>query len=122
MGRDRQGIYVLLLLFTLSLIQSADCTEPIGILYMGSIGRGKPYLLIRSDPLFSITIVQASLRSGDFPLNIIHEAQKVDVVPRLLRLYMPRSYSDLVSRFDVIVFNNANAIVMADYNQMLRRA
>ncbi|MBU7004866.1 MAG: hypothetical protein HXS50_04815 [Theionarchaea archaeon] len=75
--------------------------------------------MMRSDPLFSISLVQASLRSGDFPLNIIHDAQKVEVVPRLLRLYMPRSYSDLVSRFDVIVFNNANALVLADYNEML---
>jgi len=62
---------------------------------------------MRSDPLFSISFVQATLRDWG-AWGPIQQAESEPQVHRMVRLYMPRSYRDMTSRFDVIVLANAN--------------
>ncbi len=91
--------------------QAPDCAAledgRIGVLYVGCIARSRPFWEMRNDPLFSLTFVQATLRdwAGWGP---IQQAEGESQVYRIVRLYMPRSYRDLCSRFDVIVLSNAN--------------
>jgi len=79
----------------------------IGVLYVGCIARSRPFWEMRNDPLFSLTFVQATLRdwAGWGP---IQQAGGESEVYRIVRLYMPRNYKDLSSRFDVIVLSNAH--------------
>jgi len=62
---------------------------------------------MRYDPLFSITFVQATLRDWA-AWGPIQQATAEPQVYRMVRLYMPRSYSQMISRFDLIVLSNAN--------------
>ncbi len=76
---------------------------------------------MRSDPLFSISFVQATLRdwAGWGPTQ---QATSEPQVYRMVRLYMPRSHSDLTERFDVIVLANANREAVGPrYIEMLAR-
>jgi uncharacterized membrane protein len=91
----------------------------IGVLYVGCMARSTPFWWMRSDPLFSINFVQATLRdwSGAGPTQV---AKDESHVLRMVRLYMPRSVSDLAARFDVIIMANANRQAVSPKNiQML---
>lgn len=79
----------------------------IGILYVGCIARSPPFWEMRSDPLFSISFVQATLRDWG-AWGPIQQATSEPQVHRMVRLYMPRSFRDMTSKFDVIVLANAN--------------
>ena len=94
----------------------------IGVLYTGCIARSAPFWLMRSDPLFSITFVQATLRDwANF--GPIMQADSDTQVYRLVRLYMPRTYSVLTQSFDVIVLANANRFAVGPkYSEMFARA
>jgi uncharacterized membrane protein len=66
-----------------------------------------------SDPLFSLTFVSASLRGFG--------GWEIDDVQRAVRMYMPRTYSNL-EEFDVIVLSNANRFAVGNANiEMLAR-
>ncbi len=71
--------------------------------------------------LFSMNFVQATLRDWAAwgPTQVaISDAQ----VYRMIRLYMPRTVSDLSSRFDVIILANANRLAVSPQNvDMLAR-
>ena len=85
----------------------------IGILYTGCIARSRPFWTMRSDPLFRIGFVQATLRDwaafGPMP------AEGVAGVHRMVRLYMPRTYRDLTANYDVIVLSDANVLAVAPH-------
>lgn len=87
----------------------------IGVLYIGCLARSTPFWWMRSDPLFSMYFVQATLRdwaNWGPTQQAISELQ----VFRMIRIYMPRSYSDLTSRFDVLILANANREAVTPHN------
>ena len=72
----------------------------IGVLFIGDPMRAPGFDFMRTEPIFSLSFVAASLRGfGGWELEDVHRA---------IRLYLPRNYPDLTSRFDVIVLDNAN--------------
>ena len=85
----------------------------IGVLYVGCIARSPPFRNMKSDPLFSIGFVQATLRDW--------AGMSEDEVHRRVRLYMPRTYGDLTEGYDVIVLANANRIAVGHHSEKLRR-
>jgi len=92
----------------------------IGVLYVGCQARSQPYLMMRSDPLFRIVIVPATIRGhmliGPMP------AATIEDLHRLVRLYMPRTYNDVVQNYDVIVFFEANVRAVEKHIPKLARA
>ena len=93
----------------------------IGVLYVGCIARSRPFWDMRSDLLFSINFVQATLRdwAGWGP---VQQASEGPQVYRMVRLYMPRTYNHLVENFDIIVLANANRFAVGPkYTEMLAR-
>ena len=85
----------------------------IGVLYVGCVLRSRPFWLMRSDPLFRMGFVQATFRdSAAFgPMPARSEAE----VHRMVRVYMPRTYEDLVSNYDVIVLSDANVFAVGPH-------
>lgn len=110
----------LLLVYTLALASqpsqaSASENGRIGVLYIGCLARSTPFWWMRSDLLFSMNFVQATLRDWGAwgPSQVaISESD----VHRMIRLYMPRSILDLTSRFDVIILANANRLAVSPQN------
>jgi len=89
----------------------------IGVLYVGCIARSRPFWLMRSDPLFRMGFVQATLRdwAAVGPIPALGEAQ----VHRMVRMQMPRTYADLVANYDVIALHNANVLAVAPHIQKM---
>jgi uncharacterized membrane protein len=79
-----------------------------------------PYWLMRSDPLFRTTFVQATIR--DFMLFGPMPAPTLSDLHRLVRLYMPRTLDEVVTNYDVIVFFEANVHAVAGHIDKLARA
>ena len=96
---------------------------PIRILFLGRAGGwGEPYWLLRRDPMFTFVYVQAEFRTDFSALSPIQAASTEEAVRRLVRIYMPRTYADLSSRIDVMVFWHANRFAFNDRNiQMMAR-
>jgi len=94
---------------------SASEDGRIGVLYIGCLARSTPFWWMRSDMLFSMNFVQATLRDWAAwgPSQV---ARSETDVYRMIRLYMPRSVSDLTTRFDVIILANANRIAVSPKN------
>jgi uncharacterized membrane protein len=59
---------------------------------------------MKTEPIFTLSFVAASLRG--FGGWDIYDVQ------RAIRLYMPRTYADITTRFDVIVLDNANRFAL----------
>jgi len=94
----------------------------IGVLYIGCIARSRPFWDMRQDPLFALSFVQATLRSSG-AWAPIQQVSGGGEVARMVRLYMPRTYSRLTSGFDVIVLSNANRFMVGVSNiEMVARA
>ncbi len=112
----------LLLCLLLVAIPATWCLEDgrIGVLYVGCVARSMPYWLMRSDPLFRPTFVQATIR--DFMLFGPMPAPTIEDLNRLVRLYMPRTLQDVVSNYDVIVFFEANVHAVGQHIDKLARA
>ncbi|MBU7004021.1 MAG: hypothetical protein HXS50_00545 [Theionarchaea archaeon] len=87
----------------------------IGVLYIGCMARSTPIWWMRSDPLYSMNFVQATLRDwgGWGPTQV---ATSEGAVYRMVRLYMPRSVKDLTNRFDVVILANANRHAVSPRN------
>ncbi|MBU7004484.1 MAG: hypothetical protein HXS50_02870, partial [Theionarchaea archaeon] len=80
----------------------------IGVLYISDPIRAPGFDFMRSEPIFSMQFVAASLRGfGGWSMDDVHRA---------IRLYMPRTLEDTTSWFDVIVFDNANRDAMTISN------
>ncbi len=92
----------------------------LGVLYVGCQARSQPYWQMRSDPLFRITIVPATIRGhmliGPMP------AATMDDLHRFVRLYMPRTVEDVAANYDVIVFFEANVRAVVRHIDKLARA
>ncbi len=68
------------------------------VLHIGEpVGEPGPYRFMEQDPFLSMTPVQATTAWYG-----------IEVIRRSLRMYLPRSYWDLVSRQDVIILSDAN--------------
>ncbi len=75
--------------------------------------------MMRSDPMFSMTFVQATIR--DFMAYGPMAAMTTADVHRMVRLYMPRSLSDLSANYDVIVLFEANVHAVSPHIDKLAR-
>jgi len=85
----------------------------IGVLYVGCLARSPPFRSMKADPLFSMGFVQATLRDwAGMPESEVH---------RMVRIYMPRTYSDLIGGYDVLVLANANRMAVGPHIDKLRR-
>ncbi len=117
----RRALFVLLACMALFIPPSVTGREDgrIGVLYVGCTARSRPFWEMRSDPLFSISFVQATMRDWG-AIGPIQAGQGAEIY-RFVRLYMPRTYKDLASRFDVIVISNANRFAVEPYIRMLAR-
>ena len=114
----RTTLLLATVLFTLALPPpqaSASEDGRIGVLYIGCLARSTPFWWMRSDPLFSLNFVQATLRDWG-AWGPVQVAKSEGQVYRMIRLYMPRSVSDLISRFDVIILANANRLAVSPRN------
>lgn len=109
------GIVLACLAFLLLGAGPALCLEDgrIGVLYIGCIARSRPFWVMRDDPLFQMTFVQATLRdwAGVGPMPAESESD----VHRMVRIYMPRTHEALVSNYDVIVLSDANVLVVGPH-------
>jgi len=119
----RHSAVILLLLMILLFSPNVSGLDDgrIGVIYIGCLARSAPFWWMRSDILFQMNYVQATLRdwAGWGP---IMQADEEGVVYRLVRLYMPRNYDDLTSRFDVVILANANTLALEARNiEMLAR-
>ena len=72
----------------------------IGVLHIADPVRSSGFDFMKTEPIFSLTFVAASLRG--FGGWSIYDVQ------RAVRLYFPRNYDSLVSNNDVISFGDAN--------------
>jgi len=73
-------------------------TGKVRVLYIGEpVGGPGPYRFMEQDPFLSMTPVQATTAWYG-----------IDVIKRSLRMYLPRSYHDLVDRQDIIILSDAN--------------
>ena len=87
----------------------------IGILYISDPIRAPGFDFMRSEPIFSMRFVAASMRGfGGYD---------IEDVQRAIRLYMPRTYDDITTLFDVIVLDNANRDALSiSHVELLARA
>ncbi len=73
-------------------------TGKLNVLYIGEpFIYAIPAHYMYAEPLIDLSKVEASLWIGN-----------IDDVRRSMRVYMPRSYQDLVAKFDVVVISDAN--------------
>jgi hypothetical protein len=86
----------------------------VGLLYLSDPVRAPALGFLETDPLFSITLVAASLRGfGGWELPDVQRA---------VRLYMPRNYEEFVSDYDVAALDNANVLAVPSRQiQMIAR-
>jgi uncharacterized membrane protein len=86
----------------------------IGVLYISDPVRAPGFDFMRTEPIFSLNFVAASLRG--FGGWDIYDVQ------RAIRLYMPRTYEQLTTDYDVIVLDNANRFALTpDQIELLAR-
>jgi uncharacterized membrane protein len=91
----------------------------IGVLYIGCVARSRPFWMMRSDPMFQITFVQATIR--DFMAYGPMPAMTESDVHRMVRLYMPRNLDDLSNNYDVTVLFEANVHAVSPHIDKLAR-
>ncbi len=105
----RMSIVLFLLLFLIPGVVPIEDGR-IGVLYIGAPLFG----IIRDEPLFSLNFVAASSQA--------YPGWEISQVHRAIRLYMPRTYGDLVGKSDVIVLDNANrGFVTPSHIELLSR-
>jgi hypothetical protein len=72
-------------------------TGVIRLLYIGAPFKPGPYQVFKPDPLLSTTPVQADVYGG------------LDVVERSMRIFMPRTKDALITGYDLVGLDDANA-------------
>lgn len=92
----------------------------IGVLYVGCVARSQPFWMMRSDPLFRMQFVQATIR--DFMMYGPMPAKTEADVHRMVRLYMPRTDRELTENYDAIVLSEANVDAVGLHIDKLARA
>lgn len=79
-------------------------TGKIRVMYLGDcIVQDNPSLAFIPEPWIDVTRIPASSHWRD-----AHEAFLGESVAKLMRRYMPRTYADLVGKFDSIILSDAN--------------
>ena len=106
-----------ILIFGLGSSLPGICTGPgagqdgrVRVLYTGdaiSPGYLTPYMFMRVEPLLSVTPVIAS----EIVATHFWGMEGLEMVRRAIRLYIPRSYRQLVEGYDVIVLSDATLMV-----------
>ena len=71
----------------------------IGVIYICHPVDTPGFDFMRTEPIFSLTFVAATYGWGGWDMYDIQRA---------IRLYMPRTYQELVTKYDVIMLDNAN--------------
>ena len=71
----------------------------IGVIYICHPVHTPGFDFMRTEPIFSMTFVAATYGWGGWDMYDIQRA---------IRLYMPRTYQELVTKYDVIMLDNAN--------------
>jgi len=104
--RMRRGTFcILLILISLNLVWARDAkydpaTKRIRVLYLGDAWRSSsPIFQIYKDPMFMATPVPASATHG-----------YIEDMNKILRAYMPRTYSDYVSKYDITILSDTQAV------------
>jgi uncharacterized membrane protein len=94
----------------------------IGVLYIGSILApvSMPFWHMKSDMLFRTSFVPANLRSDWMTMGPM-PAEGESGVHRMIRLYMPRTYRDLVDNYDIIVLSEANQRAVNPHTEKLAK-
>jgi len=73
-------------------------TGSVRVLYIGEpVGGPGPYRFMEQDPFLEMTPVQATTAWYE-----------LDIIKRSLRIYMPRSYQNLVKKEDIVILSDAN--------------
>lgn len=73
-------------------------TGAVRVLYIGEpVGGPGPYRFMEQDPFLEMTPVQATTAWYE-----------LDIIKRSLRIYMPRSFQDLIKKEDIIILSDAN--------------
>lgn len=109
-------IVMLLSILLFSAASAAPAYDPVTgrvrILYLGeSVGRPMSYFA--QEPVFALTLVPAGVALG----------KPEDEARRLMRLYMPRSFDDFISRYDISVISDARVdFFTVDQHEWFRRA
>ena len=100
---------LLLSFITPTLAQRADPeTGRVRILYIGDGWGPSPVPIITADPAFTLISVPTSTLHGDFGgTSFSPEAMR-----KLVRLYMPRTYGDMLSKHDLTILSDANPFFM----------
>ncbi len=105
-GSSVPALSLFLIVLLVALSSYAMAMEPrkspetgmVRVLYIGEpVGGPGPYRFMEQDPFLDMSPVQATTAWYG-----------LDVIKRSLRIYMPRTYQDLVSRQDVVILSDAN--------------
>lgn len=101
--------WTLFILLTLMVLTGSACarepkhdpsTRMIRIIYLGDAwGPVSPIFEMYKDPMFRPTPVPASETHG-----------RIEDMEKILRIYMPRIYSDLVNHYDIVVLSDTQAV------------
>ncbi len=96
----------------LSVAPVCSRTDPesgrIRILYIGDGWGPSPVPLLEVDPAFSVVSVPTSeLHVGHGVVSFDHDAMR-----KFVRLYMPRTYDDMLSHFDLTAVSDANRMLL----------
>ncbi|MBU7004234.1 MAG: hypothetical protein HXS50_01610 [Theionarchaea archaeon] len=92
------AIFAILILFYFPIAQSQS---PVSVLYTGDPYPGHtPYIHMKVEPMLAVTPIQASRD---------HYAGISDSdIKRAIRIYMPRTYDDLIETYDVLIISDSN--------------
>jgi hypothetical protein len=85
------------------------------VLYMGdpvSVQYITPYMFMQIEPLVDVTAVIAS----DVVARHSFGLEAPELIKRAIRLYMPRTYQQLVGSLDVLILSDATLVVFSAYH------
>ncbi len=103
----------LLVCGALALAQRADQeTGRVRILYIGDGWGPSPVPLLTSDPAFTVVSVPTSILHADFHVEV--PSFSPSAMRKLVRLYMPRNYEEMLSKYDLTILSDANPFFMND--------
>jgi hypothetical protein len=85
-------------------------TGRVRILYIGDGWGPSPVPLLVSDPAFTVVSIPTSTGHADFHVGV--PSYGPSAIRRLVRLYMPRNYEQMLSKHDLTILSDANPVFM----------